>query len=277
MKKLRLFCWVLAIALLCCSFVGCGSWARLREEEIYKENLDAFFDALDAGDSDALYALFSPTAQKHDADLACEIDRLIALYPRAETELHFHGIGGGEYHSGSDGFESTVYATVPVVNSGRHYWVYLELTYEDDLRPEDIGISRVQLYTVDEYCLYYHDEGAKFPTELGLLVYAEREIELEVRCIDNHPYAFTPIDRELDLAAMEAFLQNDTTIEAFAQRFGQPNAGVPSSLYTAYYELPSTDGTHTYLALGVVDGVIEWANIEGEYAWIRSVKEAKAD
>ncbi|MBE6639008.1 MAG: DUF5104 domain-containing protein [Ruminococcaceae bacterium] len=271
MKRLALL--FIIVTILIGVFPGCGSWQRVNEEKIYRQKIDAFFDALDAGDAEEMLALFSQTVVNSDSDLNEQIDKLISLYPRSTTTVMFDGLLGGEYEDEDGMFKSMACATIPIINNNEYYWVYIELIYEDDSSPDSIGLHRVYFYTADEYCMYFQDEDAAAPMELGLVVYAQRKMDQEIRCIESFPYAFTAIERDFDLSEMEAFLQSSDDWSAFVAKFGQPNAkGVTEN---CYYEIQESADKVIYLEIAVQDEEIIYANLVDEFDYIRCVLEEK--
>ena len=144
--------------------------------------------------------------------------------------------------------------------------------YEDDFCEDNIGLSSVFFYTADEYCAYFHNDSKKLPDEIGLLVFSDLKLEKEIRPIEGNPYEFTPIERTINISDVEDFLDKNKNFAAFSEAFGQPNA--KGLHWTYYYEITDNDGSTQYFEIGVPDGKnIEYANIVGEFEFIRNILE----
>ncbi len=273
MKKFkRISCSFILLVLVLLVFTGCGSFMRSSEEKIYREKIDAFFCALESEDSTALKSLFSQTVIENDADLDKQIEKLLTIYPNAKTNIKFDGLLGGNYENQDGKFKSVAYTTFPVVCEGKYYWVYFELIYEDDFSEENIGLNSVFFYTADEYCAFWHDDNAKYPDDIGLVVFSDLKLEKEVRSIERWPYEFTSIERKMSIIDVEKFLEESKSVAEFNKRFGLPNAQGVRWAY--FYEITETDGTTKYLEIGTPDGdEITYANIVGEFEYIRCILE----
>ena len=271
MKKIKALSFILIIALLL-ALSACGSFKRVNEDEIYQENINNFFAALDDRDTDAIKSLFSSVVIQNDTDLDEQISKLISIYPNAETEILFDGLLAGEYENRDGKHKSVAYTTFPVICDNQYFWVYFELVYEDDFCEEDVGLSSVYFYTADEYCAFFHNDSEKFPNELGLLVFSDLKLEKEIRPIEGIPHEFTPIERTINISDVEDFLDKNKSFTAFSEAFGQPNS--QRSHRTYYYEITDNDGATQYFEIGVPDGKnIEYANIVGEFEFIRIILE----
>ncbi len=262
------------IVILLCNLPGCGGGPGSREEKIYQQTIDAFFGALDAGDADGIRRLFSSAVVSGDADLDDRIQQLITLYPRSKTTVMFRGMPAGEYTQEAGKRKAVAYATFPVVSDRTYYWTYMELIYQDDFAPENVGLNCVHFYTADEYCIFYHAENSEVPLDIGLSVYAQQVLDTEVRCIQSYPYAFVPYERDLNLPEMESFIEKNRDLEAFTNLFGMPNA--QGDLGTCYYALNGADGVSVYLELGTQGNKIIYANLVDDLEYIRSILEEKS-
>lgn len=271
MKKIKALSLILIVALLL-ALSACGSFKRVNEDKIYQENINNFFAALDDRDTDAIKSLFSSAVIQNDTDLDEQISKLISIYPNAETEILFDGLLAGHYESRDGKHKSVAYTTFPVICDNQYFWVYFELVYEDDFCEENVGLSSVFFYTADEYCAFFHNDSEKLPNELGLLVFSDLKLERDIKPIEGIPYEFTPVERTINISDVEVFFDKNKSLTEFMKEFGQPNS--QGSLWTYYYEITETDGSAKYLEIGVPDGEnIEYANIIGEFEFIRSILE----
>lgn len=251
------------------SFSGCAPSVWANEEALYEEKLDEFIAALDAADCDALRALFSQTVRQQDEDLDQQIEKLLSVYPKGQTQPHWDRLCFGSYTQ-EDGFRTAAAgATFPVVVEGAYFWIFLYYVYVDERNPDNVGLERVRVYTADEYCVYYAGEDFSDPGEPGLTVYAEMQLDTQVRCIQSHPYGFTPTDGFVDLESAEAFLHSNSDWNAFQTKFGQPNAVDEPRLH--WYEVEAENGQKRYLEICAENGKIIYANVVGEFEWIRSI------
>ena len=268
----RITCALVLLVFVLLAFAGCGSFNRVSEDKIYVEKIDAFFSALEDEDATALISLFSRAVIDKDTDLNRQIEKLLAIYPNAKTDVKFDGLLGGDYENQDGKLKSVAYATFPVVCEGKYYWVYFELIYEDDFSEENIGLNRVFFYTADEYCVFWRDNNEKYPDDIGLLVFSDLKLEKEVRPIARWPYEFTSLERRINVIAVEDFLEKSKSLSEFNEAFGLPNA--KGALWTYYYEITDIDGSTKYLEIGAPDGEkITYANIVGEFEYIRCILE----
>ncbi len=235
--------------LLICT--GCSTFSRYlqntEEEEIYNQTVNDFFTALDNGDSDAIYNMFSSDVQEKDSDLKEQIKRLIEVYSGPTDIIGNDGILAGEYLSEGSQRTSLVYNEFPVVSQEKYYWCYFELMYENVADESQVGITEVLFYTADEYCILEYDKNAKRPDTVGLSVFADKTLNCEIRSIEGHPYKYTSDNETLNLSDVVAFFESSHKYTDFVKAFGEPNA---TNIFY-YYELPEENGSPRYLQLSV--------------------------
>ena len=103
-------------------------------------------------------------------------------------------------------------------------------------------------------------------------MFSDLKLERDIKPIEGIPYEFTPVERTINISDVEVFFDKNKSLTEFMEAFGQPNS--QGSLWTYYYEITETDGSAKYLEIGVSDGEnIEYANIIGEFEFIRSILE----
>lgn len=272
MKRLKItFCTLILSVALLFSLVGCGSYKRVLEEKILKKQIDSFFEAVEERNVHKIRSLFSKNVIEKDTDLQEQIEKLLSLYNGGEFEILCDYNVSGSYYNGEEGFTSWCVTAFPVSCGAERYWLSVAFTYEDDIDEDNIGFESVYFYTLDEYCAYYHstEETHNAP---GLLVFAERELENEVRIIERFPYEYTNIDRKLYSANIEAFLGRNKNFDDFVKNFGEPNAESDGSMY--FYEVIDRDGSNAYIKLAVLeDKKIEYADVCTEFDYVRSIFE----
>ncbi len=264
MRKILLVLFVLIILV---SATGCG-YSEAREKALYEKQVNGFFEALDKGDKEAVKSYFSKTAQKQDADLLKNIDKLLSVYPRGSSDIKFAEVLAGEYENDYGSMYSCAYSTLPVANGESIYWFDIEYVYEDDGQPDNIGLSRVCFYTADEYCLSFTEESEP-EKALGLEVFSERKVEGEIRCINRVPYEFRQEKDGLLLSDIKAFLKESVDYSAFTENFGTPG----NNFFYTYYEAIGEDDKVVFLELDIVDNKICYAAIYDEFSYIETVLE----
>lgn len=274
MKRFRVTAWILTLLTLVLFVLnGCGSCKRMSEDEIFQDRIDEFFSALDDKDADKIKSLFSQAAIAGDADLDAQIQKLFSIYPNAKTEIKFDGQLGGDYENQGDKRKSTAYTTVPVISEEKYYWVYFELIYEDDFSKETIGLNRVFFYTADEYCAFFHDENAKYPDDIGLLVFSDLKLEKEIRPIEGIPYEYTPVERTITETDINVFLASNRSWGDFTEVFGAPNA---QCSLRAYYEITDSDAEPQYFEIGVFEDEITYIHVVSDFEFIKCILEEEA-
>ena len=73
MKRLCSILLICTLVIGCmCILSGCSEvmYLRLQEEELYAQKLEEFFSVLDSRDATAMRAMFSPTVQQEDIQMA---------------------------------------------------------------------------------------------------------------------------------------------------------------------------------------------------------------
>lgn len=246
----------LLILSLCLPLTGCGEILHElfvesreeREERVYVETVEAIFAALDAGDADALYNLFSAEAKAADPELGADIARMMEVYEGPYVTHGFDGILGGDAHFEQEGRTYSVFTSTPIEAGDTYYWIYLTYTYQCDPNPANIGITELEFFTADEWCLELCDEESTREPSRGLTVYADKTLDHEWRCIYGNPLVYT--DRgTVDLLEAKEQIEENDSYAAFVARFGEPAA---SYIYR-YYPLLDENGEPRWLCLGYDD------------------------
>ena len=275
MKKMRIATVYVLMCMMVIVLFGCGSVKRLQEEKLYKEAYTDFFAALDARDADKMKSLFSKAVLEQDEDLDLMIEKMFSSYSKAESKVMFDGNIHGEYTDEDGKHQSIAYSTIPVYCGNEYYWVELELIYEDDFNPDHIGLNTVCFYTADEYYAFFSDD-AQVSEDLaaGLHVYADLDIEGQIRCIDQIPVLYTEYERSLRLGDVEAFLKTNVDMDTFIENFGQSNA--VSCLYeNEYYYALEDENEKLYLEIYTENRQIVSVAVVNEMGFVKSILEAK--
>ena len=266
MKKL--IC-ILTAVLLLISLCGCGMIYidDSKEQKAYRDAVNSFFKALDEKNEEAIYQLFSPYIRENDKDIESQIEKLMSVYSGPTDEIGWDGLlsGSGSYEYGKK--IKNARATFPVRSGDTYFWCYLKLTYENTFDETQIGITQVDFYTDDEYCILSYDEEAKIYDTYGLEIYAEKTISEDIRCIDGRPHKYNSDTKELNINDVKKFFQTKNIFSEFEVTFGKPNA---EHIY-AYYVLPQEKGKPRYLELGIDGDEIYAARIVDDFAYIDTI------
>lgn len=277
--------WITILCLgVCLCFTGCSAVQQImedmnsgerrvsEEERLYNEAVDSFFAALDAGDEEAIKAMFSESVQKEDKDLEEQIELLLQIYPGPTDVNKRNGASVAASYSSDHGVRTAeAYDTFPVVSGDTYYWCRFSLMYENDEDETKIGVTQVLFFTAESYCECRYTDGWKYPSERGLTVFAEDSLDCEVRAIQGNPYKYQITGRVPGLDAAVQFLEENNSYSAFVEHFGEPNA---VNIYH-FYGLPMENGEQRYLVLSVTEKTdsIRKASVADDLDWLEIVWE----
>ena len=268
LKKITIF--VLLIAFVF-SLVSCGLiYMPNNEEKALGQLLPKLFTALDSGNEEAVYNLFSPSVREQSDNLKDQISLLANLYSGPTDEYDYENIGiHSKEHIGKPGNWASANATIPVRSGDKYYWFYIDLMYEN-FDESQVGITQLEFYTADERCAFIMSENKKTERS-GLYLHAEKALGGEVRTIDGRPYRYTDVTRNIYIAEVKEFLKTSHSFSEFEKRFGKPNA---EDIYH-YYELEEENGEPRYLCIGDYDddGTIYIVSIVDDFKYIKTVWE----
>ncbi len=247
----------------------------LKKDRVFNAAVDAFFEAVDARDADAIKALFSPNALEQAEDIDEEIEKLFAFYPGPTQRCERDGVGpesgssdhGKRIRRGSDWFAG--------VCDGANYYCDFSMVFQNDMDRNEEGVWSIDLVSEKVICA----EDFKFSTKPGLHAESEAPGAYQTRRIKHYPEVFVPIERELDREEIRAFLEKETDFGVFQDTFGESNAEtIRNEAYA--YELPDEEGEKRYLILYVTDeGKIRLVYIvnETDIKPLETLWEAKKD
>ncbi len=242
-----------ALLSVCLWLTGCDRlleiWSVVDHDHFtLQEKIDAFFQAVDAQDADAIKALFSPNVLREDTDLDETIERLFAFYPGPTEDCYMESSPGSSRHIGPQRMAST-HSWFPVISNGVNYYCYISLTYRDDADPDNIGLENLILVSEKVRCSEeFWTNGGWKDCDVGLTVVEDAPGDYLTCRIGDTPYIYTPVDRVLTQEDILTFLETDDRWEHFLERFGEPNAASPyGKVY--YYELPDEDGEKRFAYL----------------------------
>ncbi len=202
---------------------------------VFNEKLDEFFEASDRGDEQAIYDLFSKSAQS--AELKQQIEEFLKIYPSHPKIEYTNSVGSG--HSNVDGCQDTLMSRFVFSKDSKDYYCYMDYTQRNDSDTDEVGINSLIIESPEVYC----DENAETPEGLGLHVNLKDDYDYETARIEGYPHIFTPYNRTITVDQVTDFLKSNDSFDAFKNEFGEPNADDGGY----YYELQSVDGEKRYL------------------------------
>ncbi len=268
-KKIIVF---ILLGTLFLSVASCGLvYIPNDEEKAFEELLPKLFEALDNKDKAAIYELFSPEVRSKSEDLLIQVDSLVAIYsgPTDEFNLKDVPIHQSEYIGNSKNWAKAE-ATIPV-RAGEHYYFFcIDLMYEN-YDENQIGITQLDFYTADEFCLLREGYNKRIKNE-GLHIYAENNLECEIRTIDSYPLRYTQTNYPINIKEVKEFIKSSCSFPEFVDRFGEANAKSPVVNYY-YYELTKENDEPRYLCIGEHNEIIDSITIVDDFKFIEMIWE----
>ena len=251
-KKIIAFAMAVLLALMA---AGCYARPNSRGyvfltpgQRAFNETVDAFFQAVDERDKEAVRELFAPYALEEMAmDFEEEIERLFAFYPGPTQNCERDAFEAYSTGSSDHGVKSRYYGqTFAVACGGITYYCDIYLAARNDKEPDAVGIWKVSMVSEKAIC----SEGFQFPSEPGVYVVEDAPGDYDTRRIAGYPEVFVPVDRHLTEKEIVDFLEEDASFSHFRERFGEPNS--ETSRYSRYaYELEEKEGEKRYAILAV--------------------------
>ena len=270
MKRIvKLECIILCI-LFVLSLCSCRNinFDDSKEQKAYKEVVTTFFNALDNRDEDAIYKLFSPAVREQADDIKEQISHLMSVYEGPTSDIGYDELLTGEYSNEYGDKVSKVSNTIPFRSDDSYYWCYIELMYENDSDPKQIGVTKIDFYIEDDYFFKcYIEDDPKIYNSVGIQVHANVIAEDYIRCINGTPYSFSTTE-PVKIDDVNDFLKNSTSFEKFKTRFGEPNA---ESTMVYYYELPKEKGKRRYIELHTEGDEICCASLVDDFKFIEYI------
>ena len=263
---------VLCVALMI-SLCGCGGRLLLLSKEIAEEKkafsdaVTALTTALDNGDEEAIYNLFSPAVRDDNDDLREKVSELVSTYA-GPTEK----IGNIEQcHSSSETDEGRVKKSVdntfPVYAGGKLYWIYLDVMYENSYKRME-GITYIDFYSAADYYKDFHERD--FEDGYGINIHNTAE-DSAVVSVNNYPQKIIE-NRVLDLNEVKDFLKNSRSIKEFKKKFGEPTLEEKDE-NGCIYLLPEEKGEKRYLDMFFEKGEIYSAWIQDSFSEVEPLIE----
>lgn len=241
----RVLIFVLTAAILLSATSCVDKFGFEKDVKAYDSMLKSLFEALDSNDAEALYALFSPEAQKRDKDMREQIAAMLEVYEGPTQKIGWDRLCGGGDILENGRVHKTAGASFAVKAGNGYYWFSIDLVYENTFDENGLGITRLEFFTADEACIFEYSESLYYSENYGLHLHIEDTLECEVRAVDGKPLKYTPTDSPIDLEQAKKALESSTALSDFYKTFGEPNA----ELIWKYYELKSENGEPRYLRL----------------------------
>lgn len=211
------------------------------DEVVFNEKLEEFFDAADSSDSQAIYDLFSKSAQ--DSDLKQQIDDFLKVYPTNPDIEYVDGVGSAD--SFGDEHYEILESLFVFSKDGEDYYCYMVYTSRYDSDEDEVGINSFTVESPEVYC----DESFEFPDDNGLYINISDDYDYETVRIEGYPRIFTSYDRIITEEQVTEFLKSNVDFADFKDKFGEPN--VEDVGY--YYELQSVNGEKRFLEIFAYD------------------------
>lgn len=250
-KKLWMQKRLIAAGMACVLLVmtaGCASVSFGTEARLFNETVDAFFQAVDDRDKEAVYNLFSPYARENSlTDLEEDIDRLFDFYPGPTQKCERDGTMAAASYSSHHGARSAECGEwFAVICNDVTYYCDFNLVYRNDGDEDCIGVESVSVVSEKAVC----SEDFRFSSQPGLHIVEDAPGDYETRRIRGYPEVYVSMDRVLTEEEILEFLEKDASFKSFRENFGEPNS--ETSRYTNYaYELEEEDGEKRYAVLSV--------------------------
>ena len=254
------------------SVISCGLvYIPNDEKKAFGELLPKFFQALDNGDENAIFELFSPEVREQSEHLQQQITALIAVYNGPTDEFDLESVSmTTEGHIGEPGGWESATCTIPARSGEDYYFFRIRLMFEH-YDEKQIGITQLDFFTADEKCAFGED-GGKFSDQKGLYLHAEKDLECETRTINGYPVRYTATNHTVSIESAKEFMKGSTSFSEFVERFGEANARSPFVDYY-YYELPREDGDPRYLHISHHNDEMRFITIVDDFKFIEMVWE----
>lgn len=246
---------------------GCRSFFVDEEREIYNKTIDELFAAVEDKNADAIYNLFSLSAQKECKDLEEKIEEFISIYSGPAEKIGDISLAGGaSYNSGKSC--KNAYTTFPVFTNGEYYWFHLDLMYENTIDESQTGITQLDFFTAEAYYDFRSSE-AKQDTDIGLNIFNKKVDHYNVISINNYPYNYHSTE-SLNIEEVKSFFKTSTSLADFEKRFG---AAAASDEFGFIYSLPEQDGESRFLYISCEGDKIIYSDILSNFSYIDTVLE----
>lgn len=271
MKKL-----IITLLTACILFLGGCIPSHLdtsKERAAFDKAVSELFTALDNENEEAVYELFSSSAKEDDREMVSDIAKLIDIYPSPTAENGYDGLVMSD-SSWNDGEKiSSAECTFPVRCGEDFYWFRIKLMYENTVDEDEIGITQLDFFTAEEYCICYHGNGVGLTDDPGVNIHAEKAVDGEVHCIESFPRILDTRKELLDANRVRSFLKSNQSYSDFSAQYDEPNS---AEIFTEnetwyYYKLFPESGNTRYLILYTTGDRIYEATVVDHFRYIDSL------
>lgn len=267
-----------SVALLVCvalviSLCGCGGRLLLLSKEIAEERkafsdaVTALTTALDNGDEEAIYNLFSPAVRDDNDDLREKVSELVSTYAGPTEKIGNIELCHSSYESDEGRIKKSVDNTFPVYAGGKLYWINLDVMYENSYKRIE-GVTQLDFYSAADYYEAYH--SIEYDYNEGINIHNTDE-DSAVVSVNNFPQKIIE-DRVLDLNEVKDFLKNSRSIKEFKKQFGEPTLA-ENEENGCIYLLPEEKGEKRYLEMFFEKGEIHSAWIQDSFSEVEPLIE----
>jgi len=210
------------------------------EETMFNEEVDAFFEAADRNDAQAIYDLCAASVKKENPALREQIVAFLDEYPgHPDTNERGGPVSGGG--GWTDGKEFSTLSDVFVfTKDSTNFYCNLVYTYIDETDPEEVGIKYVSIRSEKVIC----DETFDFPDVDGIYIQLQSDETYSTRRIGGYPEIFVEYDRKITEQQVRDYLAESTSLSGFKKQFGEPNADDPNLV--CFFEIEGSDGGRYY-------------------------------
>ena len=263
---------VLCVALMI-SLCGCVGRLLLlskeiaEEEKAFSDAVTALTTALDKGDEEAIYNLFSPAVRDDNDNLRGKVKELVEAYEGPIEKIGDIEHLNSHYSAEDDYLEESAETVFPVYANGKYYWIFLNIMYENSYKRME-GVTQLDFYSAaDYYEAYYGDE--EYDYNKGINIYNTAE-DINVVSVNNYPKKILE-NREINLDEVRRFIKSSHNIKEFKERFGQPPIIEEASEDACYYLLPDENGEKRFVEIVYSGKDIDYVNVLDRFKCLEEV------
>lgn len=260
-------CAGLLALMLCLALGGCTTRLEImmsmnaRMDEGYQQTMDDLMAALNAGDGEAVRALFAPNVRASVTDESA--NELLAFTDGKTLRAEWKKVtSGGE--SRSDGkVTADVYSSFDLYVDGVPYDCWMKIVYRCDTDAGEVGAHLIRLSSDYVRC----DEDYPYPEGEALQVLVETGDDYVTRRVGGMPHIWTDMERRVSEDAVKTLLHEGMTRQNVIEVLGQPNAW-DEYIYCTY-QMESVDGAQRYVTFyGRADGPVSSVDVYDENEWL---------
>lgn len=225
-----------------------AEWDSLRDEwinsHVYdssakRDAVEAFLEAADAGDKEAIRLMFTENIQASQA-LDKQIDDFLAVYPGG-----FAGCETSSWGGMSEGMDPAyLYQSAEIEKDGEIFHLSIGACYQNSENPHCVGIEFFYLKSEEAYAYEYDTDYTVDTSKVFVRGNFQNYDSFDARAIGAHTYVYKEIDRELTKSQIEEAVSSSHSFGDLIEKIGEPN-GDNTRLGWAVYGL-SDDAEYAY-------------------------------